>query len=68
VAGWLAAADLHLRQRAGQEIFRNLEAEEESELALAQAGSLRAFGFPIHVDEKLIEVNSMRQALLRMRK
>jgi hypothetical protein len=68
VAGWLAAADLHLRQRAGQEIFRNLEATEEFELALAQAGSLWAFGFPIHFNEILIEDNSMRQALLRMLK
>ncbi len=49
VAGWLAAAELHLRQRAGQEIVRNLEAAEEFELALALAGSLRAFGFPIHL-------------------
>ena len=49
VAGWVAAADLHLKQRAGQEIFRNLEAAEEFQLALPQADSLRAFGFPIHL-------------------
>jgi hypothetical protein len=53
VAGWLAAADPHLKQRARQEIFRNLEAAEEFGLALAQAGSLRAFGFPIHLSQIL---------------
>jgi len=45
MAGGLTAAAVGEGERAGQQVGRNGETAEQFELALAQSGCSRAFGF-----------------------
>jgi hypothetical protein len=68
MAGGFTTAGIADGQRAREQILGEWELAEERKLALAEPGSLGAFGFEFHLEVIILQETAKEQAKLRTRK